>query len=65
MDRPVKMPSMPALPANLDPALRDWCQSVEMILQIQLGLVAKNTNSRFVTIHDLVATGIVPDGVLE
>lgn len=65
MDRPVKLPELPELPADLPAGLKDWCEAVEQRLRIMQGQVAKETNSRSVTIHDLVAAGLVADGVIK
>lgn len=60
----LKIPEMPELPADLPPALREWCETVELILRLREGLVGPGTNTRFVTIQDLINAGLISEGDL-
>lgn len=61
----VKPPQLPGLPDTLDPQLRAYLETLELKCQIYEGTIAKLTNSRFVTIQDLVSAGVVADGVIK
>lgn len=63
--RPVQIPGIPKLPDSAPKELRDWCIRVQQILDIRNGIAAKGTNTRFVTIQDLVDAGVVADGVIK
>lgn len=62
--RIVKPLSSDDIPADLDPRLRDILEAIIYAIDLREGRVAKNTNSRFVTIQDLVTAGVVADGVI-
>lgn len=64
MDKPVSYPDFPEIPVGTPAPLVEWCRAVEDQLRIALGRVAVNTNSRMVTVHDLVKAGVVADGVI-
>lgn len=61
----VRFPELPALPDNTPPNLREWCEAVEGQLGIMRGIIAPGTNTRFVTIQDLVNAALVADGVIR
>lgn len=52
------------LPKSVDqvPGLREWLENLAAAVDIREGRVGKGTNTRFVTIQDLVTAGVVPDG---
>lgn len=62
MTRAIKFPELPELPADLDPSLREWAQVVEQQLNLMRGNIAAGTNTRFVTIQDLVDAAVIADG---
>lgn len=65
LQRPVKIPSLGDIPPDTPPALRDLLESLILSIDIREGRVGKGTNSRFVTIQDLVDAGVVQDGVIR
>lgn len=58
----IRIPELPDLPDDLPIELRKWCEAVEQQLQIFRGVVAAGTNTRFVTIADLIAAGVINEG---
>lgn len=65
MPRAIKVPELPELGADVPQAVRDWCHTADQMLGIAFGRVAAGTNTRFVTIQDLVDAGVVPDGLIK
>lgn len=63
--RIVKPISIDDIPADLDPRLREILENVIYSMDLREGRVAKGTNSRFVTIQDLVSAGLIADGVIK
>lgn len=62
MTSSVKIPEPPQLPDDLPPALREWCENAELALAILRGTRGKGTNSRAVTVQDLINVGLINDG---
>lgn len=62
--RKINPPQLPDIPADLDPVLRDILEAYRQGMDLREGRLSPNTNSRFVTIQDLVDAGIVADGVI-
>lgn len=61
-----KVPAIPSiLPGELSTeALRDILTAIKQLLETREGIVAAGTNSRFLTIEDLRATGLtLPNGL--
>ena len=63
--RTIKVPSLDEIPPGLDPQLQALLEAIIYAIDVREGRVAKGTNSRFVTIQDLVDAGVVNDGVIE
>jgi len=47
-------------PAEVANALR----SIKTTIEVREGVIASGTNSRFVTIQDLIDAGVIADGVI-
>jgi hypothetical protein len=60
--RAIKVPSLEDLPQNVDPQLRTFLEALIYAIDIREGRIAPGTNTRFVTIQDLVDAGVVSDG---
>lgn len=65
MSRRIRIPELPELPPDTPAALREWCEAVDQILSIFRGTVAQGTNTRFVTIQDLIDAGVIAEGDIE
>lgn len=63
--RKIKPPTIEDLPEDLDPRLREILEGIIYSLDLREGRVAKETNTRFVNIQDLVDAGVVADGVIK
>lgn len=63
--RTVKPLSIDDIPADMEPRMREVLEAIIYAIDLREGRVAKGTNSRFVTIQDLVAAGVVADGVIK
>lgn len=63
--RKIKPISLDDLPADLDPRLREIIESIVYAMDLREGRIARGTNTRFVSIQDLVDAGIVVDGVIK
>lgn len=64
-DRTIKVPSIEQIPPDASAEMRAVLESIIQSLDTREGRIAKNTNSRFVTIQDLVNAGVVADGVIK
>jgi hypothetical protein len=58
----VKVPTIAEIPKAVDPGVRDVLEGIIQTHDIREGRAAKGTNSRFVTIQDLINAGIIVDG---
>jgi hypothetical protein len=63
--RAVKLPALGDIPADCPPQTRELLENLLLTLDIAYGRVGKGTNTRFVTIQDLVNAGVVADGVIK
>jgi len=63
--RKVPPPLLPDIPEDLDPRLRGILEALYEEIDLREGRQAKGTNSRFVTIEDLVEAGVIADGDIE
>lgn len=63
--RKIKPTTLGELPPDLDPRLKEYLEALAYALDLREGRVAAGTNSRFVTIQDLVDAGVVTDGVIK
>lgn len=63
--RKIKPINLEELPADFDPRLRELLEQIVYALDLREGRVAAKTNSRFVTIQDLVDAGVIADGDIE
>lgn len=63
--RAIKLPTFGEIPASVDRATAEMLNDIVMLLDIAYGRQGKGTNSRFVTIQDLVNAGLVADGVIK
>lgn len=63
--RAVKLPSLGEIPASVDADTANLFNDIIMLLDIAYGRQGKGTNTRFVTIQDLVNAGVVADGVIK
>lgn len=62
--REIIPPSLEDLPKDIDPKLRSLLEALIYTIDIREGRVARGTNTRFVTIQDLVDAGLINDGDL-
>lgn len=60
--REVKVPPLPDVPDDVPPSVRAFLEAVKQSLEIREGRIASGTNSRFVTIKDLVDAGVIAQG---
>jgi len=65
LGRKLVMPALGDIPADTPPQLRKLLEDIIYALDVREGRVAKGTNSRFVTIQDLVEAGVIADGDIE
>ncbi|MDH4172137.1 MAG: hypothetical protein OEW90_04985 [Betaproteobacteria bacterium] len=63
--RKIKVPALGDIPPDTPKPMRDLLESIIYSLDVREGRVAARTNSRFVTIQDLVDAAVVNDGVIE
>lgn len=63
--RTIKVPALDEIPSGLDPKLQALLEGIIYALDVREGRVAKETNSRFVTIQDLVDAGVINDGDIK
>ena len=63
--RKIKVPVPGDLPNDIPKGLRDVLENIIHALDMREGRVAKGTNTRFVTIQDLVDAGLISDGDIE
>lgn len=63
--RTIKPPAMADIPRDLDPRLIAILEALIQSNDLREGRIAPLTNTRFVTIQDLVTAGIVADGVIK
>lgn len=60
------LPGLPAIPNNVSSEAQAWMRQVTQVLQTMYGQgKSAGTNSRFVTIQDLVDAGVVANGVIK
>lgn len=62
--RKIVPPQFSGIPEDFDPRLRGILEELQQALDLREGRIAPGTNTRFVTIGDLVDAGVVADGVL-
>jgi len=62
LGRKVQPPLLPEIPADLEPRLRAILEALYEEIDLREGRQAKGTNSRFVSIEDLVDAGVIADG---
>jgi len=55
-----KLPSLPALPAGTDPALRQYLSNLAEIVETRLGRLA-DPRDRAVTLRELVESGLAEE----
>lgn len=60
--RRIKPPAMKDIPAGIDPKLVPLLEAIIGHVNLREGFSSPRTNSRFVTIQDLVDAGVVADG---
>lgn len=60
--RKIKLPSLQDVPPDTPQPLRELLESIIYALDVREGRVAQGTNSRFVTIQDLVDAAVINDG---
>lgn len=65
MARRIKPINVQQIPKDCPPWLKRMLEEMIYNQQLREGQIAPGTNSRFVTIQDLVDAGIVPDGGIE
>lgn len=63
--RTIKLPTLDEIPDDCPPKTREFLENVLMLLDIAYGRQGKGTNTRFVSIQDLVNAGVVADGVIK
>jgi hypothetical protein len=63
--RTLNPPSIGDIPPDTPPALRQLLEDLIYAMQLREGRVGAGTNSRFVTIQDLVDAGVVVDGKIK
>lgn len=63
--RKIKVPALGDIPKNVDPALRDVLQSIIDAIDLREGRTSPGSNTRFVTIQDLVDAGVITDGQIR
>lgn len=64
-NRPIKISSFDSIPDSVDKPLRDLLEQIIHHIDLREGRIAPGTNTRFVSIQDLVDAGVVPDGTIE
>lgn len=62
--RKIKPTTLGELPPDMDPRVREVLEAIMYALDLREGRIAAGTNSRFVTIQDLVDAGVVADKVI-
>lgn len=65
LGRTPKIPTLGDIPPDVSPALRELLENIILSIDIREGRVGRGTNSRFVTIQDLVAAGVIAEGDIE
>lgn len=60
--RAIKPLSLDDIPADLEPRLRELLEQLIYAADLREGRVARGTNSRFVTIKDLIDAGVIVNG---
>jgi hypothetical protein len=63
--RKILVPALSDIPPDTPPQLRKLLEQIIYTLDVREGRVAKGTNSRFVTIQDLVDGAVISDGDIE
>lgn len=63
--RKITPPSFSDIPKDFDPRLVSILQELQAAIDLREGRIAQGTNTRFVTIQDLVDAAVVADGVIE
>lgn len=63
--REIKPPALDDLPDDFDPRIRGVLEQIIYAIDLREGRVARGSNTRFVTIQDLVDAGVVQDGEIE
>lgn len=63
--RTIKANVFSDIPPDFDPRLRALLEELQAAIDLREGRIAAGTNTRFVTIQDLVTAGVVADGVME
>lgn len=63
--RPIRYPTLGDIPPEVIGEHRRLLEDMIMLLDLAYGRQGKGTNARFVTIADLVAAGVVADGVIK
>jgi len=62
IDRKVKTPLLADIPPDFDPRLITILRALQESVDLREGRTAKGTNSRFVTIQDLIDAGVINEG---
>jgi hypothetical protein len=63
--RKIRPPSLEDIPADCPEGLRPLIEQLIYAIDLREGRVGKGTNTRFVTIQDLVDAAVVADGVIK
>ena len=62
MPRRVDPPILIEVPPDVEKGLRELLEGMRQTIDLREGRLGKGTNSRFVTIQDLIDAGVIAEG---